>query len=265
MRAFAIVAIALLSIAVVSAGSHEDEATHETHAEAHRGDKQAYEADEDEERKLGPSADVEIHYLFPEYPDKKMKLGEQITLLVNFRNRGDNVFNITYVHASLRSAFDYSYMINNFSAWPVDVSVGPSQEASIEYNFKPGDLEPAEFWFSAVVFYNNSNDVYANTIYNGTVELIELRSGSEVRRLFTYVLVFATLGLVAYVVLQLNKTIKTKKPTTVERGTIERADVQVYTPKTKAAPVKRKSKTASKEKSPRVKKASGSAEEADDE
>jgi hypothetical protein len=78
-----------------------------------------------------------------------MRLGEQLTLLVNFRNRGDNFYNITHVHASLRSAFDYSYLINNvgapctpaqrdsrmtlgparaqFTAWPVDVAVGPSQ------------------------------------------------------------------------------------------------------------------------------------------
>ncbi len=179
-----------------------------------------------------------------------------------------------------------------------------AQEASIEYNFKPGDLEPAEFWLSAQVFYNSSvsphvtrdqppfrkltavcaqSEMYANTIYNGTIELVELRSGSEVRRLFTYLLVFAVLGLVAYVVLQLNKTIKvtsrsrafsrrgmtaicpqTKKPRAVERGTVEQADVSVYTPKSKAQAVRRKKAAPVKEKSPRAKKTSGSAS-ADDE
>mmetsp|Transcript_29920 Transcript_29920/g.55936 ORF Transcript_29920/g.55936 Transcript_29920/m.55936 type:complete len:260 (-) Transcript_29920:67-846(-) len=156
--------------------------------------------EEDEDYEIGPSSDIETAFKFVDYDDKKLELGEIIKVLFLVSNKGDVGFNVTHVMASLRSPYDYNYHIQNFSIMPVGVLVPPAREASFEYLFKPDpSLEPTEFWLTAEIFYNSSEDrTYKSAIFNGTVDLVEKSAEVDVRKFFKYLLVLAVFGAMGY-------------------------------------------------------------------
>jgi len=172
--------------------------------------------DDDEDYEIGPSDDIETAFMFPEYPENKLALGEIIKVLFLFNNKGDSIFNVTHVMASLRSPYDYNYHIQNFSIMPVGILVQPGRQASFEYLFKPDpNLDPEEFWLTTEVIYNSSEDrMYKNAIFNGTVELIEKGTEVDVKRFFKYLMTFAILGGAVYYFFLMNmigtKSKKTK-------------------------------------------------------
>jgi len=200
------------------------------------------ETDEDEAKRddedtddmlLAPHPAVSVAWVFPDNPDRRLKLGDTINIIAGFSNGADEAFNITGIGASLRSPVDLDYYIMNFTARRVGAPVGPGQQAAAEYQFRPDPtLEANEYWLSAWVIYNNSADqVFMHTFYNGTVELYE--EGQGVKSILTYVLGAAVIGLVVFILIQVNTTVKTKGSKRVERGTraeisSSTSDLQVY-------------------------------------
>jgi len=165
------------------------------------------------------SDDVVTTFLFPDYADKRLPVGEKVTVLVGFQNKGESTFNLTAVGAALHSPFDYNYYIQNFTYREVNSIVGPGEEVTVEYQFTPDkSLEPLEFHLSASLYYNDTtNDKFWRaTFINGTIELIEKPSEFTAKTLFTYVLAFAALGLAGYIGLNVSGALN---KTTVERGT----------------------------------------------
>ncbi len=60
------------------------------------------------------------HYLFPDAgKDNKLPLGKEVTILVDFSNNGQDVFNVTRIGMFLHSPHDLSYFIQNFTQKPV--------------------------------------------------------------------------------------------------------------------------------------------------
>jgi len=247
--------LALAFVANVAAQS-------ESQTEEDAGEESKKRADDDEEEDeeellLIPHRDVSVSYYFPDAPDRRLKLGENINILLGFHNKADEAFNITGIGASLQSPFDLSYYIQNFTARRVmGAPVGPGQQAAAEYQFRPDPtLEPVEYWLSAWVIYNNSNDqVYMHYFYNGTVELVEENAGLGSKQVLTYLLIVAGLGLAGYMFLRVSGS--QKRSRRVERGTRSEAvdDINdlVYTPSAVARPVKRKSGVAKATKSPKI-------------
>lgn len=192
--------------------------------------------DEDEDLLLIPHPDVTVSAVFPDSLEKKFALGEAITVLLGFNNKGDQAFNITGIGAHLQSPHDLSYYIQNFTARRVmGAAVGPRQQAAAEYVFLPDPtLEPLEFWMSAWVIYNNSADqVFMHTFYNSTIELYEPNTGFSARALLSWLLTAAFVGIVGYIVIRVSGAQKPKKKKSVERGTTESSadsSVPVYTP-----------------------------------
>mmetsp|Transcript_3246 Transcript_3246/g.4423 ORF Transcript_3246/g.4423 Transcript_3246/m.4423 type:complete len:257 (+) Transcript_3246:35-805(+) len=156
--------------------------------------------DEDDDYEVGPSQDIETAFMFADYPDKKLELGEIIKVLFLFNNKGDIGFNVTHVFASLRSPYDYNYHIQNFSAMPIGTLVPPGAQASFEYLFKPDvTLEPTEFWLTTEVVYNSSEDrTYKSAVFNGTVELVEKNAEVDIRKFITYLVILAGMGYGGY-------------------------------------------------------------------
>lgn len=135
---------------------------------------------DDEEYVDDLSADVTTTYLLPNNLDKKLPIGQPVTLLINFINNGQEVINVTNVGAFLHSPFDFNYYIQNFTAKPVVGGiVGPLSQISLEYEYLADPkLEPLEFWMSAFVEYNaeGSDTVYRNVVFNETVSLVNTGS-----------------------------------------------------------------------------------------
>lgn len=163
--------------------------------------------------------DVESSYLFPKYPDNKIKLGQEATLVVVLSNAGSETFNLTDVRAHLHSAYDFTYYIQNYTGKDPNAVLYPNTEVSLEYTFVPDKtLETLEYWMSAYVTYNDTNNrVFRSTFTNTTIELIEGDSVFTVNQFFTYFLVAAGIGLVGYVATSFNSQSPARK--SAERGT----------------------------------------------
>jgi len=175
---------------------------------------------------LGPSDNVVTTFIFPDYPDKKLPVGERITVLVGFSNRGQNPFNLSWIAAALHSPFDYNYYIQNFTAREVNAIVEKGEEGSIEYQFTPDkSLEPLEFHLSISLYYNDTVDdqLYVSPILNGTIELVEKSSGLDVKTLFQYILAFAGLGLAGYIGLNISGSLN-------KGGAVERVRTRAAAP-----------------------------------
>jgi len=174
----------------------------------------------EEQEVLSASDSVVTTFLFPDFLDKKLPVGGKVTVLVGFSNRGSSVYNLTHIGASLHSPFDYNYYIQNFTYREVDSLIEPGEEGTIEYSFTPDkSLEPLEFHLSLTLYYNDTtnNQFYRNAIINGTVELVDLNSGLDVKTVFQYILAIAGLLLAGYI--GLNLTGSLNKGGVIERGT----------------------------------------------
>jgi len=162
---------------------------------------------------------------FPDYPDKKLDIGERVTALIGFHNKGDLTFNITAIGAHFQSPYDLSYFIQNFSIRDVGsvggMLVDEHKQLTLDYVFAPDkSLEPIQFWLGGWIQYNGSNGIeYRSTWANGTVDLVEKSLEFDVRRLFSYFLLLSGVGLVIYIALNLSPASKKKARKTVERGT----------------------------------------------
>lgn len=152
--------------------------------------------DDDEEIELNPAAGISTKFLFPEVTDNKLTLGEVAKVIVVVSNDGADWFHMNEMGGFLHSKYDYEYFIQNYSTINPNVTIGPGQELSLEYQFYPHErLEALEFWFSAYVKYNNSrNYPFKSTFANETIELVHGSTEFDIITLMSYVL---GLGIVA--------------------------------------------------------------------
>jgi translocon-associated protein subunit alpha len=197
----------------------EEESQQDPNADA-TGSPTEDEDAEEEELALVASPNAHTRVLFPDYPTKKIPVGKEVTLLVGFSNSGDKTFNITAIGAHLHSPFDFTYYIQNFTAYEIEGTVGPGEQLALEYTFKPDpSLEPLEFHLSGWILYNDSdNNMFRSTFVNGTIELIEAQSDFDIRGVFTWFLAVAALGLIVYVGFNVFATPEQKKSVAKRAG-----------------------------------------------
>jgi len=216
-------------------------------------------AEEEEEELLKPSPDVITSVYFPDFIEKRIPVGEKVTMLVLFHNKGKGAFNITAIKAHLHSPFDYSYYIQNFTSREVGAVVQAGEEVSVEYVFMPDkNLEPLEFHLSAYLDYNDTEaHRFRTTFQNGTIELVERASTFDAKLVFSYFLAASAAGLIAFIGMNLSKSLTA--PSKVERGTKATTSANadewagpIYKPKATSSAVGRK-------KAPKSPKSPGSA------
>merc|ERR1740130_2392683 len=116
--------------------------------------------------------DLQTQAYFPDYPDKRLPIDKEVTMLVSITNTGSDVFNVSFIGASLHSPYDVNYYIQNFTVRPLADYLYPTAQYTIEYKFTAdAKLEPLEYWFSAFVMVNGTRRMFKQTPINGTVEL----------------------------------------------------------------------------------------------
>ena len=190
-----------------SAQSTDDDGTDdfEVEDEGEEGDDEEDEFLLDEEEQtgpLGPHSAVTTYIHFPDSKDHKFVQGEDVVVLVGVANGSPSTyFNVSYIGAQLHSPYDFSYYIQNFTVRETESIVGPSQETTIEYRFRPDvSLEPIEFQLSVWAIYNSSEGrMYQSTVFNDTVELVERSEPWSVGSVFNTALVLSGLGVMGYV------------------------------------------------------------------
>lgn len=146
--------------------------------------------------------EVDASYLFVDFPDKQITIGEPVKVLVSFDNRGSDTLNVTAVQAHLHSVYDYSYFIANFTAKEIGAVVPGTGQVTIDYAFGPLVLEPIDFWLSGVVYYSDSEGrQYTTAFYNSTITLVEADVELDAQLAGIYMLILSVIGAGAYYVL----------------------------------------------------------------
>jgi hypothetical protein len=111
----------------------EDESSHETYEDATQED----------DTEMGQSADVITAFHFPADPaTRRFAAGSPITILIGFRNNGDQYLNVSSVGGHLLSPYDANFGIQNYTRREFGVVVPPGRE-----------VLPCFFHFSLCCFY----------------------------------------------------------------------------------------------------------------
>jgi len=147
------------------------------------------------------SPDVTTSSVFPLYAQKKFLLGDEIEILLGFANNAESeIFNITHIIASFNYPLDFSFYIQNFTAKEYNIPVMPSSQISVSYTFFPDPLlEPRDFGLVATVFYRDQQGVnWTSVFFNSTVDVSEQSGSFDGQTFFTFLALFAILGLIGY-------------------------------------------------------------------
>lgn len=157
--------------------------------------------DEDEYEDMD-AHEVSTRVLFVDHDDGSvLPMGEDVTVLVDFANDGQDVFNVTRIAGFLHSRFDIDYYIQNFTKKEISGVVAPGAHVSLAYTFKPdAKLEPLEYYLSGVITYKmeGSDDPFELVFTNATVHLVDTSSGADFGTCCTYLMAIVALSTAGY-------------------------------------------------------------------
>jgi len=131
------------------------------------------------------SPDVMCFGVLPKYLDDRLPIGETIDALVGIVNEGQEPINVTAITGSLNSPYDFNYYLQNFTESKLNVIILEDEEMNFRYQFKPIetiDLD-VEYKIALTAFYENDEELFSFTFYNGTVVFYEAESASTTQML----------------------------------------------------------------------------------
>lgn len=93
--------------------------------------------------------------VFLNFPNQKFALGTEETVLIGFKNAGDDTYKVDSIAGSMNVISDFSLYIQNLTEAPVNHPlVSPGQEATLNYSL-PIDwrLDSDDYTLAITVFY----------------------------------------------------------------------------------------------------------------
>jgi len=156
------------------------------------------EEDDDEDEYVGEAetADVKTNVVFTTRQPTGFPAGSEVTALVGFNNVGDKPYVIKSISASFHSIDEsdggYEYVIQNFTALPVEHSCTPEgspgelhggDQASFIYKFTPeATLNPRDMTLALVINYSDEDDdsLFHSAAFNGTVTIVDAELGISI-------------------------------------------------------------------------------------
>jgi len=164
-------------------------------------DNEELQAEDDEDAyddALDEVHDIVTNYKILSSEDGRLPVGKPTTILVDFYNKGQDLFNVTHVAGFLHSPFDLNYYIQNFTVKPVSTGVAaPGSQLTLEYKITPDmALEPLEFWLSGFVEYTmeGSDELFRQHFVNTTIDLYDNKGIDITSTLMTMTLLSAIVG-----------------------------------------------------------------------
>nr|CAG4638773.1 EOG090X0ETF [Cyclestheria hislopi] len=160
--------------------------------------------DDTEGVKLSASPDAETSILFTRpsgIVNLELPAGQIAEFLVGFTNKGNQDMLIDSVEAAFHYPMDYSFVIQNFSAIQYGKLVKPNQQATVAYSFIPAEpFAGRPFGLSINLAYRNMDGhIFSDSVFNETVNIIEIDEGLDGETFFLYV--FLAAGVVLLLVL----------------------------------------------------------------
>lgn len=183
----------------------------------------------DDDADVTTSPDVNTFLLFtrPLYTAGspfELPAGKPVDFLIGFLNSGLDNFVVESVEASFRYPMDFNYYIQNFSAIPFNREVQAGHEATVAYSFIPADsFAGRPFGLNIALNYrDNAGIQYVESVFNETVNIVELDEGLDGETFFLYVFLAAIAVLLLVVGQQfLAGSVGKRKRSHVQRKTIE--------------------------------------------
>lgn len=154
----------------------------------------------------------------------ELPAGQSVEFLVGFLNGGADNFVVESLEASFRYPMDFNYYIQNFSAIPFEREVLPGHEATVSYSFVPADsFAGRPFGLNIALNYRDGAGVqYIESVFNETVNIVEVDEGLDGETFFLYVFLAAIAVLLLVVGQQfLAGSVGKRKRSQVTRKTIE--------------------------------------------
>jgi len=169
------------------------------------------EATEDP-NKITSSPFVKTKILFVQPESSDLPAGRLVKLLVGFRNNGTSSFLIDGIDGSFRYPQDFSYYIQNFTAFEYRKVVESEKEATFEYMFTPSEtFAQRQFGLTINLRYRNpEGKQFINSVFNETVNIVEPDEGFDGETFLLYVFLAAILVLLAIVAQQFFTVFKKK-------------------------------------------------------
>ncbi|EDO46015.1 predicted protein [Nematostella vectensis] len=205
-----------------------DDADSGPEEEDSKSQKSEVEEEEEKEDALKPSPDADTVILFTKNTEQQFSAGLVSKCLVSFSNNGRNDFMVDMMEASLRYPQDYSYYIQNFTAFQYNTVVKPGHQASFEYAFRPHEsFGGRPFGLSINLLYKDTDGkMYRDAVFNETVQLVESDEGMDGETFFLYLFIAAIallLVMAAHYGLTSIKKSSSKAP--IEMGTQQDGDI----------------------------------------
>ncbi|XP_032218470.1 translocon-associated protein subunit alpha [Nematostella vectensis] len=207
----------------------EEEATADTAAK--ESQKSEVEEEEEKEDALKPSPDADTVILFTKNTEQQFSAGLVSKCLVSFSNNGRNDFMVDMMEASLRYPQDYSYYIQNFTAFQYNTVVKPGHQASFEYAFRPHEsFGGRPFGLSINLLYKDTDGkMYRDAVFNETVQLVESDEGMDGETFFLYLFIAAIALLLVmaahYGLTSIKAFKKSSSKAPIEMGTQQDGDI----------------------------------------
>merc|ERR1711928_243905 len=158
--------------------------------------------DYDDDLKLDSSPDAETTILFtkPAGSASDLPAGKVAEFLVGFTNKGNQDMLIESVEAAFHYPMDHTFVIQNFSAIQYGKLVKPLQQATVGYSLIPAEpFAGRPFGLSINVAYSSEGRVYSESVFNETINIVEVDDGLDGETFFLYV--FFAAGIVLLLVL----------------------------------------------------------------
>lgn len=184
------------------------------------------EEDEDAEKLLKPSPDAETTILFIHPTGLDFPAGQNVRFLVGFINKGEKDFIVETMDAAFRYPQDYSFYIQNFTAYRYYRTVEPKREATFEYSFAPSETFSARpFGLTINLNYKDAEGNYfQDAVFNQTINISEPDEGLDGETFFLYIFLAAIVVLLVVGAQQMlgsfgKKHLSSKPKVQVEMGT----------------------------------------------
>lgn len=139
--------------------------------------------------KTSPDADITYMFTKPVGDGLELPVGKEVHFLVGFLNRGQKDFFIDTMDASFRYSADFSYYLQNFTAFAYNRLVKPKQEVTLSYQFFISEAySPRPYGLTINLNYRDSeHNQFMTAVFNETVNIVELDEGLDRETFFLFI------------------------------------------------------------------------------
>lgn len=149
--------------------------------------------------RTSPDADITFMFTKPSKDGSELPVGKEVHFLVGFYNKGQKEINVDTMEASFRYSADFSYYLQNFTAFVYNRPVKPKQEVTLSYQFFVSDVyTPRPYGLTVNLHYHDADNQYLTAVFNETINIVELDEGLDRETFFLFIVLtgLAVLGLI---------------------------------------------------------------------